>query len=189
MKRKRKRIPVAAITALMVMAFAGCSKEQDAVVIFSTENKAGEETQQQSQAQTAEPGSAPESALSADEDMGNGNASLYSLPETGSNQEAIFIGGKVRSVGEDEFVISRTLMDDDGFIVMPEAGSPEEVLVTVQCAESTSFEHWTIQNGGGDVVRKEAAFSDIQEGAGLEAWGYFDGEEFIAEKIIIEVYQ
>ena len=114
---------------------------------------------------------------------------MYSLPETGSNQEAIFIGGKVRSVGEDEFVISRTLMDDDGFIVMPEAGSPEEVLVTVQCAESTSFEHWTIQSSGGDIVRKEAAFSDIQEGAGLEAWGYFDGEEFIAERIIIEVYQ
>ena len=188
MKRKRKLIPVAVITALMVTAFAGCSKEQDAVVIFSTENKAGEETQQQSQGEAAEPGSIPESALPADEDVGNGNA-LYSLPETGSNQEAIFIGGKVRSVGEDEFVISRTLMDDDGFIVMPEAGRPEEVLVTVQCAESTSFEHWTIQNGGGDVVRKEAAFSDIQEGAGLEAWGYFDGEEFIAEKIIIEVYQ
>jgi len=105
-----------------------------------------------------------------------------------SDQDTIYIGGKVRSISEDSFVISRTLMEDS-MVIMPEAGSPEEVLVTIRYNDSTSFEHWTIQGGGEDIVKKEAAFSDIKVGGGLEALGYFNGDEFIAEKIIIELYK
>ena len=63
------------------------------------------------------------------------------------------------------------------------------MLTTIHCTDSTVFEHWTIQGGGAGIEKKEAAFSDIKEGSGLEAEGYFDGEEFIADKVIIEVYQ
>lgn len=110
------------------------------------------------------------------------------------NSELIFIGGKVRSVSRDSFVLSRTLWEDsaDGqgsFVVMPEAGSPEEELVTVRFADSAVFERWTIQGGGADIKKEEASFSEIQEGTGLEAQGFFDGEEFLAEKVIIEIYE
>lgn len=54
--------------------------------------------------------------------------------------------------------------------------------------DSTTFERWTIQGGGADIVMEEAASPDIREGTGLEAKGYFDGEEFVAEKVIIEIY-
>ncbi|MCM1040440.1 MAG: hypothetical protein NC434_14070 [Ruminococcus sp.] len=102
--------------------------------------------------------------------------------------DTTIIGGKVRSVSQDSFVISRTLVEDS-YVIMPEPGSPEEELVTILCTDATVYEHWTIQGGGAGIVKKEASFSDIQEKSGLEAEGYFDGETFIAEKVIIELYQ
>ncbi|MCM1212567.1 MAG: hypothetical protein NC318_13315 [Blautia sp.] len=100
-----------------------------------------------------------------------------------------YLGGKVRSIGQESFVISRTLVDADGYVTMPEAGSADEQLVTIRCTEQTVFEHWTIQGGGAGIVTREASFSEITEDGGLEAEGYFEGEEFIATKVIIEVYQ
>lgn len=100
------------------------------------------------------------------------------------------IGGKVMSIAQDSFVISRVIVDENGMIlVMPGEGGPDEVLTTIHCTDSTVYEHWTIQGGGAGIEKKEAAFSDITEGSGLEAEGYFDGEEFVADKVIIEVYQ
>ena len=61
--------------------------------------------------------------------------------------------------------------------------------MTVRCTDSTTFECWTIQGGGADIVVGEAAFSDIREDGGLEAEGYFEGEEFVAERVIIEIYE
>lgn len=100
------------------------------------------------------------------------------------------IGGNVRSISNDSFVISRTLIDEDGYVTLPpEKGSPDEVLVTIRCTDSTVFEHWTIQGGGARIDKRNAAFSEIKEDGGLEAEGYFDGDAFVAKKVIIETYQ
>ncbi|MDE7206760.1 MAG: hypothetical protein K2N90_06325 [Lachnospiraceae bacterium] len=111
--------------------------------------------------------------------------------DNGSSQDTEIIGGKVRSVAQDSFVISRTLYDDsdNSMVIMPEPGSPEEELVTVRCADTTVFERWIIQGGGAGIDTEQAVFSDIEEGGGLEAFGHFDGEEFVAEKVVIEIYK
>ena len=113
--------------------------------------------------------------------------------ETGKHlnisQDAEIIGGKVRSVSFDNIVISRTLIDEECMVTMPEAGSADEQLVTVCCTASTVFELWTIQGGGAGIDTKGASFSDIGEGSGIEAEGHFEGEEFIADKVIIEIYK
>ena len=105
------------------------------------------------------------------------------------SQDAEIIGGKVRSVSSDSIVISRTLIDEEGMVTMPESGSADEQLVTICCTESTDFELWTIQGGGAGIDTKDAVFSDIKEGSGIEAEGDFEGEEFIADKVIIEIYK
>lgn len=114
------------------------------------------------------------------------------LPAT-VNEDTTTIGGIVRSVAQDSFVISRTLMDDPGdggfYVTIPEESSPEEELVTIRCSDTTTFELWTIQGGGAGITTDEAAFSDIHKGTGLEAEGYFDGEDFIAGRVIIEIYE
>ena len=113
--------------------------------------------------------------------------------ETGKHlnisQDAEIIGGKVRSVSSDSIVISRTLIDEEGMVTMPEAGSADEQLVTIRCTESTDFELWTIQGGGAGIDTKDAVFSDIKEDSGIEAEGHFEGEEFVADKVIIEIYK
>ena len=58
----------------------------------------------------------------------------------------------------------------------------DEELVTIRCTDSTVFELWKIQGGGAGIETSEAAFSDLAVGSGLEAEGYFDGEEFAAKK-------
>lgn len=115
--------------------------------------------------------------------------------QTTNNNEIInilnndIIGGKVRSIGDNSFIISRTLIDENGCVTMPEKGSPQEELVNIICTDDTVFENWTIQGGGAGIEKNEADFTDIKEGGGLEAEGHFDGENFIADKVIIEVYK
>lgn len=85
-------------------------------------------------------------------------------------------------------MISLTL-SEGSVVVIPEPGSPEEELVTVRCMDSTVWKRWTIKGAGAEIQEEEAAFSEIQDGTGLEAQGYYDGDEFMAEKVIIEVYE
>lgn len=200
----KKFMLAAAVLALMMTAAAGCGSKQPA----ENSSTASLPTSQ-SDGTNAEDASLPGQEGGTDgtlsEGIGNnetGNAAPGNreagddAPEsngTGS-RELVFIGGKVRSVSQDSFVISLTLSEEsaDGYgsvVVMPEAGSPEEELVTVRCMDSTVFKRWTIKGSGEDIKEEEAVFSEIQEGTGLEAQGYFDGKEFLAEKVIIEIYE
>ena len=109
--------------------------------------------------------------------------------ETVRKTAAKIIGGKVRSIEQNSFVISRTLIDEEGYVKMPEAGSADEQLVTVLCTADTAFELWEISGGGAGIETSEAAFTDLAVGSGLEAEGYFDGEKFAASRVIIEIYE
>lgn len=130
---------------------------------------------------------AEEEKLTEDEAV---NDAAYTEAESlNLNTDLPFIGGKVRSISSDSFVISRTLTDDEGMVTIPEEGSPEEELVTVRCTDSTVFERWTIQGGGAGIDNTEASFSEIKVDDGLEAQGHFDGKVFVAEKVVIEIYQ
>lgn len=171
---KRKCI-MAMVMLTLVMTVSGCGNGQKTAAsgdtVF-TENEQKEDQPEENGADTGE-----------DQPEENGESIV-------NPSEGIFIGGKVRSVSLDSFVLSRTLVDDDGMIIaMPEEGSPEEELVTVRCTASTVFERWMIQGGGAGIEKASAAFSELKEGIGLEAQGYFDGEEFIAGKVIIEIYE
>lgn len=207
----RKYTLVAAVLALMMAAAIGCGNEQAAengsTASLTAEQSDGGGTADNSQQGREEVNEEDGTKQEGTENEGAENKGIKSneieSPAAGGgevrngtaeNSELIFIGGKVRSVFQDSFVLSRTLWEDsaDGqgsFVVMPEAGSSEEELVTVRFTDSAVFERWTIQGGGADIKKEEASFSEIQEGTGLEAQGFFDGEEFLAEKVIIEIYE
>ena len=180
---KRKYAITAGIMAFMLTAAMVYGSRQVAErtnTALSIENEADESIEPHSQSEEGENG-IPAADISENDSLANSNS---------NNETMCIIGGKVRSIAQDSFVISRTLMEENSSIViMPEEGSPEEELVTIRCTDSTVFEHWTIQGGGAGIVKEEASFTDIQSGGGLEAEGYFDGEEFVAEKVIIEVYE
>ena len=193
MQMKRNYAVATGIMVVMLVTATGCGngKETDmnikteSVTVIVDENNGKDNRKEQEQKDEAQK-DAPESSNTDDVTGSNDNI----ITENSENYTMENIGGKVMSIAQDSFVISRVIVDENGMIlVMPGEGGPDEVLTTIHCTDSTVYEHWTIQGGGAGIEKKEAAISDITEGSGLEAEGYFDGEEFVANKVIIEVYQ
>ncbi len=189
---RKKCMIIAGALTLTIAIVPGCATTSDAAntnATLTTEAIPDKASEQQSG--VTDDSAAEDSAQDNEENQVPDDSTQENIKgdvPSDANKETVNIGGRVRSVAQDSCVISRTLIDD-GFVTMPEEGSPEEELVTVKCTDSTTFEHWTIQGEGAGINKRDASFSEIQTGGGLEATGYFDGEDFIAEKIIIEVYE
>lgn len=195
---RKKPMIIAAILALTLAMATGCNSKQAAESPNTTlplENKTEDQSnlpvaEDQSGTDTTPPNANNETDTSPKATPDDNTPNV--LPAN-VDENTTIIGGKVRSVTQDSFVISRTLIEDsdDGasYVTIPGEGSPEEELVTIHCTGTTAFELWTIQGGGTGIETDEATFSDIQIGGGLEVEGYFDGEEFIAEKVIIEIFK
>lgn len=198
--KKKKYFLSAGIGLVMAVSLAGCTggqggeDETQAALETVTFGENAEGTENDAQGKNDEPNDAEmsseyetstETDTSAIQDIENKPTGKH----LNISQDAEIIGGKVRSVSSDSIVISRTLIDEEGMVTMPEAGSADEQLVTIRCTESTDFELWTIQGGGAGIDTKDAVFSDIKEDSGIEAEGHFEGEEFVADKVIIEVYK
>ena len=192
MQMKRNYAVVTGMMVVMLVTATGCGNgkadmniETEAVTVLVDENTGKDNSAEQEQRDEAQK-DASESSNKDDVTDSSDNTTA----ENNENNVVENIGGKVMSIAQDSFVISRVIVDENGMIlVMPGEGGPDEVLTTIHCTDSTVYEHWTIQGGGAGIEKKEAAFSDITESSGLEAEGYFDGEEFVANKVIIEVYQ
>ncbi|MCM1386485.1 MAG: hypothetical protein NC231_04095 [Bacillus sp. (in: Bacteria)] len=208
---QKKRNCVTAGMMVIMLAVTGCGSarktdkdidiEKEGVIIpveesremdSTVQNQSDERQHDVTQQDVLESANADDVTDSIDDDTAAGydKAITESNENNGRNDTIENIGGKVKSISQDSFVLSRVIVDENGMIlVMPGEGGPNELLTTVHCTDSTVYEHWTIQGGGAGIEKKEAAFSDITEGSDLEAEGYFEGEEFIADKVIIEVYQ
>lgn len=129
-----------------------------------------------------------ETVTDVPESRESGDGDIPENPPEMESRDIVHLSGTVRGIGENSVVISRIFVEDS-LVFIPEEGSPEEEFVTVKCTDSTVFRHWTIKGGGADIIMKEASFSDIVDRSELEMKGYFDGEDFVAEEIIIEVYE
>lgn len=176
------------MTVLVMAVMSGCGSAQKTErenTVLSLQDEENGDGAQQSRSDEEDTGM--EGLREADE--GEESPSVSPSEDIGADdRDTEIIGGKVRSIAEDSFVISRVLMDDS-YVIIPEPGSPEEELVTIRCTDFTTYELWTIQGGGAGIEKEAAAFSDIREDGGLEASGYFDGEEFVAETVFIEIYE
>lgn len=216
----RKKCVLAAGIMILLMAVGGCGNGREAkdnsIPVASGENADGNAGQQgKSEDGESDAPSTPESGNEGDGMTDNPTAGIQEGDMPGDSaleegregknpaqdasmdgsienaKETMIIGGKVREIMEDSFVLSRVQYadEDSSMVLIPEEGSPEEELVTIRCTDETVFEHWLIQGGGAGIDMSEASFADIQKGGGLEAEGHFDGEEFVASKVIIETYE
>lgn len=97
------------------------------------------------------------------------------------------LGGKVQSPQEDGMILAQTtIMDENNQVTLLTVEDAKKI--PVKFTADTKVEHWTIQGGGAGIDMKEAVFSDLKEGMGVELEGYFEGDVFVATKVIIEVY-
>ena len=97
------------------------------------------------------------------------------------------LGGKVQSPQADGMILAQTtLMDEDGMVTLLEVKDAKKI--QVRFTEDTKAEHWIIQGGGAGIDMKEASLSDLEENMGVELEGYFEDEDFVATRVIIEEY-
>lgn len=98
------------------------------------------------------------------------------------------LGGKVQSPKEDGMILAQTTVpDEDGMVTLLNVEDAKKI--PVKFTEDTKVEHWMIQGGGAGIDMQEASFSDLEEGQGVEVEGNFEGETFVATRVIIEVYE
>lgn len=104
-------------------------------------------------------------------------------------RETETLTGSVSSIGKGSMVISQSFEEEGGVLVAPADGSPDQVLVTVRISEETQYEVKTVKNGGvngdADVEKTSGSFSDLEQDLTVDLMGYYDGEEFAAQKICI----
>lgn len=178
---KSKKIMAAAAAMAMLAASAGCEAagteptEVPAIHVGESE-QAQESGVLRENTQTEE--NVPEDSTQPEK---------FRQPE----EEQDYLSGKVREIGDNSVIISKTFIEDDGqsgsLVYIPEKGSADEELVTIRFTDDTEFEYWTIKGGGAGIERREGSFSDISVDTGLEAYGYYEGGVFAAQRAIIEI--
>lgn len=86
-------------------------------------------------------------------------------------------------------MLSQSFEEGEGILVSPTDGSPEQVQITARVLEQTQYEVRTVKNGGvngdADVEKKSGSFLDLEQDSSVDLVGYYEGEEFVAEKIVI----
>lgn len=190
MKSFKRLLMAGCMSAMLLSGLTGCGKEETKVQeteaaetpnpgtaeILSpetAENKSGDpaasEVQKGDTVQAAEPDPETEDAESRSESV-----------------ETEFICGTVAEIGEDSFTFNRRMINIDEIIDLE---NMETELITVKCTDDTKYEHWTIRGGGADIDMEKAAFSDITKDADMEIQGYYEKGEFVAVRVVLEVYQ
>ena len=170
---KNKKIAAYLGITLFALA-AGCQKADDKLSAPMTEA-----------ADTENPGDVkgvihtPDDSIEAD-----------SEPNTAQKeQKTETLKGNVSSISGDSFVLSQSFEEGEGILVSPTDGSPEQVQITARVLEQTQYEVRTVKNGGvngdADVEKKSGSFLDVEQDSSVDLVGYYEGEEFVAEKIVI----
>lgn len=98
-----------------------------------------------------------------------------------------YISGKVKELNPDGFLFIQTVVLEDSLVTFVDEKDAKKI--PVKYTSDTKFEHWTIKGGGAGITKESASASDITEGMSLEIGGHFEGDDFIAELVLIEVYE
>lgn len=97
------------------------------------------------------------------------------------------LGGKVQSPQTDGMTLAQTtLMNEDNTVTLVDDKDAKKI--PVRFTDDTKVEHWTISGGGAGIDMRDASVSDLEEGMGVELEGYYDGDTFVATRVIMEEY-
>lgn len=95
------------------------------------------------------------------------------------------LSGKVQNPQVEGMTLAQTtLMDEEGMVTLVDVKDAKKI--PVKFTEGMKVEHWTIQGGGAGIDMQDAAVSDLQESMTVELEGYYDGEVFMATRVIME---
>lgn len=115
-----------------------------------------------------------------------------SEPQSGPVGAEETISGEVKSIGDNSIVLNQAEVVSDQEMEIMVGDSPDAKLVTVRFSENTEFVVSTVKNSGingdSDVESREGSFSDIKEQSSLELTGSYEGEDFVASRVILYIF-
>ena len=133
-----------------------------------------------------------EQSTNAGNDEERENSATDGQGETEQGQtesESTELSVDVESIGDNSVVGNKIFIETNpngnGEIMLVGVGGDNQVLVTVYFEENASYVYETIRNGGADVETREGSFSDIGLDMILDLTGYYKGEDFYADKVVI----
>ncbi len=195
--KKRKWMATAGVMLGLGMMVAGCGKTQETAStlevqeISMEDEPAAQDTDNEETAEkeptaqdtdneeTAEEGpTAQDTDSTAKEEQKGQNIDFAEGEE--------HLGGKVQNPSADGMTLAKTTVMEGNSVILLEEKDAEKI--PVRFTADTKIERWTIQGGGANIDMKEAAVSDLKAGMGVELVGRFEGETFVASKVIIEEY-
>lgn len=182
MIRTGKLSAAAGISILLVVGAAGCgsgSAEGTEIQVTSMEKM-------QEDSQKDDTSLHVESKDSLEE-----NKEKDDLPEGKRKSDGEPLSGKIQQLDESGMIIAQTTVWDDG-----EGGSGTITLVDEKDAEKipvrfagdVKVEYWKIQGGGAGIDMQDCTLSNLSAGIMVEMEGYYEGEEYVATRIIMEEY-
>ncbi len=176
--KKRKGMAVLGVMLGLGMMMTGCGKTQETASTLEVQEISMEEDEPTAQDtdSTAEEEPAAQDTDSTAEDEPKGQKIDFAEGEE-------HLGGKVQNPSADGMTLARTTVMEGNSVILLEEKDAEKI--PVQFTADTRVERWTIQ-GGANIDMKEAAVSDLKAGMGVELVGRFEGETFVASKVIIE---
>lgn len=99
------------------------------------------------------------------------------------------LGGKVQSVSDDGMVFAQTTVKGEDESMVTIVDEKDAKKISVKFTADTKVEHWIIQGGGAGIDMQDASLSDLKSGLGVELEGYYEGENFVAVRVLIEEYE
>lgn len=170
-------------TAKQENKYGGTEKEQ--------EDKNGSEVPKTQEGEWEREDPVPAQGKEKKEQEGSGGEAPKEPEKQGQavamSRDTAHLGGKVQAPQADGMTLAQTtLTDADGMVTLLDVEEAEKI--PVRFTEETKVEHWTIQDGGAGIDMRDAAVSDLEEGMGVELEGYYEGETFVATRVIMEVY-
>ncbi|MDE7179517.1 MAG: hypothetical protein K2O59_17100 [Lachnospiraceae bacterium] len=192
-RRTGKKKAVAAISLAMLLGMTGCAGKEAAPEKTQENVSAVDGTQEEAEKKAAEKKESDgrvkdeQDADSSDSAADASNEPQEESPKLSLSQGTEHLGGKVQNPQADGMTFAQTtLVDEEGMVTLLDVEDAKKI--PVKFTEDTKVEHWTIQGGGAGIDMQNAAVSDLKEGMGVELEGYFDGDTFVAAKVIIEDY-
>lgn len=174
---RKKWMAAVGLSIFMVTAGAGCgAKEQDSQVAAIEQEPLEDGSEEQNEETEKE---------SADLQQETGK------PESGETEQ---LDGNVRGISDNGIVIIKVkteeLEEGVSLAIQPASGNETaEDYVDVNFTDDTTFELHVVKNGGvnpdEDVTVKEASISDIVGDMSVTLEGYYDGEVFVAGKVVL----
>lgn len=195
---RKNWIMAAGLCVVITIAGVGCgakNEEPQAVTVEEIGLPEAGQTQEDEISQSDE--STKENSQSQDDEQVNTDEQAKDSDLTdslGNENGTEELEGNVKSIGDGSAVIIKAITEEmeNGSLVMIGSASgyeAEDDLVNVSFKETTEYELRVVKNGGvnpdEDVTVKKAAFSDIKEGAMISLEGYYEGDVFVAEKVVL----